>query len=285
MPFLQIDDVGLHYRVHGQGQPLVLLHGLGSSGADWAFQAETLGAHFRLIVPDLRGSGLSDAPRGRFSIAQFAADVWQLLDALAVEHTHIMGFSLGGAVAMEMALQRPDAVARMMTINTLPSYRLDSWRKRMELISQVALVRSLGMRRVAAIAAKRLFREPHQEPMRRRVVEVVGNAARRPYLKTVRALAAWCALDRVPAIRSEWLMLAGEHDYTPLAEKREYAARFGAQFAVVGGSRHGTPFDAINACNAVALAFFRGEALPLPETLAIDPADLAPIEAPWGFLT
>lgn len=285
MPFLQIDDVGLHYRVHGQGQPLVLLHGLGSSGADWAFQAETLGAHFRLIVPDLRGSGLSDAPRGRFSIAQFAADVWQLLDALAVEHTHIMGFSLGGAVAMEMALQRPDAVARMMTINTLPSYRLDSWRKRMELISQVALVRSLGMRRVAAIAAKRLFREPHQEPMRRRVVEVVGNAARRPYLKTVRALAAWCALDRVPAIRSEWLMLAGEHDYTPLAEKREYAARFGAQFAVVGGSRHGTPFDAINACNAVALAFFRGEALPLPETLAIDPADLAPIEAPSGFLT
>ncbi len=285
MPFLQIDDVGLHYRVHGQGDPLVLLHGLGSSGADWAFQAETLGAQFRLIVPDLRGSGLSDAPRGRFSIAQFAADVWRLLDALAVERTHIMGFSLGGAVAMEMALQRPDAVARMMTINTLPSYRLDSWRKRIELISQVALVRSLGMRRVAAIAAKRLFREPHQEPMRRRVVEVVGNAPRRPYLKTVRALAAWCALDRMPAIRSEWLMLSGEHDYTPLAEKREYAARFGAQFAVVGGSRHGTPFDATSACNAVALAFFRGEALPLPETLAIDPADLAPIEAPSGFLT
>ena len=285
MPFLQLDDLGLHYRVHGQGEPLVLLHGLGSSGADWAFQAEFLGADFRLIVPDLRGSGLSIAPRGRFSIAQFANDVWQLLDELAVTRAHIMGFSLGGAVAMEMALQRPDAVARMMTINTLPSYRLDSWRKRMELISQIALVRSLGMRRVAAIAAKRLFREPHQEPMRRRVVEVVGNAPRRAYLNSVRALAAWCALDRVPAIRSEWLMLAGEYDYTPLAEKRDYAARFGAQFAVVAGSRHGTPFDAINACNEVARAFFLGGPLPQPELLVIDTPELARIEAPLGFLS
>lgn len=284
MPFLQIEDLGLHYRVHGHGEPLVLLHGLGSSGADWAFQAESLGAHFRLIVPDLRGSGLSNAPRGRFSIAQFAADLWRLLDALAIERVHLMGFSLGGAVAVEMALQRPLAVARLMTINTLPSYRLDSWRKRIELISQVALVRSLGMRRVAAFAAKRLFREPHQEPMRRRVVEVVGNAPRQPYLKTVKALAAWCALDRMAAIRSEWLMLAGEHDYTPLAEKRDYAARFGAQFAVVGGSRHGTPFDAIKACNAVALAFFLGKPLPQPESLAIDTPDMAPIEAPVGFL-
>lgn len=285
MPFLHIDEVRVHYRVHGQGEPLVLLHGLGSSGADWAFQVGLLGAHFRLIVPDLRGSGMSDSPRGRYSIAQFANDTWTLLDQLDIETTHLMGFSLGGAVAMEMALQRPHAVTRLMTINTLPSYRLDSWRKRMELVSQVALVRGLGMRRVAAIAAKRLFREPHQEPMRRRVVEVVGSAPRRPYLKTVKALAEWCALDRMGGIRSELLMLAGEHDYTPLAEKRDYAERFGAQFAVVGGSRHGTPFDSSAACNAVALAFFRGEPLPDADTLVMDAPDRDPIAAPAGFMS
>jgi 3-oxoadipate enol-lactonase len=285
MPFLQAADVRLHYRVHGQGEPLLLLHGLGSSSADWAFQAESLGAKFHLIVPDLRGSGLSDAPPGRYSIGQFATDIWALLDQLHVERTHIMGFSLGGAVAMEMALQRPHAVGRLMTINTLPSYRLDSWRKRVELVSQIVLVRSLGMRRVAAIAARRLFREPHQESMRRRVVEVVGGAARRPYLKTVRALAEWCALERMPEFRNELLMLAGEHDYTPLDEKRGYAERFGAKFAVVGGSRHGTPFDSSAACNAVALAFFRGESLPDSQTLVIDPAHHAPITALPAFLS
>ncbi len=283
MPFLQTADVRLHYRDHGEGEPLILLHGLGSSGADWAFQAESLGSRFRLIVPDLRGSGLSDSPPGPYSIAQFANDVWDLLDELGIERTHLMGFSLGGAVAMEMALQRPHAVARLMTINTLPSYRLDSWRKRMELVSQVALVRGLGMRRLALLAAKRLFREPHQEPMRRRVVEVVGSAPRRPYLDTVRALAQWCSLDRLPALQSEMLMLAGEHDYTPLAEKRSYAERFGAKFAVVGGSRHGTPFDSVTACNAVALAFFRGEPLPLPDVLVTDAPARSSMQAPAGF--
>lgn len=283
MPFLQTADVRLHYRDHGEGEPLILLHGLGSSGADWAFQAESLGSRFRLIVPDFRGSGLSDSPPGPYSIAQFANDIWGLLDALQIERTNLMGFSLGGAVAMEMALQRPHAIARLMTINTLPSYRLDSWRKRMELVSQIALVRGLGMRRLASLAARRLFREPHQEPMRRRVVEVVGNAPRRPYLDTVRALAQWCSLDRLPALQSEMLMLAGEHDYTPLAEKRDYAERFGAKFAVIGGSRHGTPFDSISACNAVALAFFRGDPLPQAETLVMDAAERAPMRAPAGF--
>lgn len=283
MPFLQTADVRLHYRDHGVGEPLILLHGLGSSGADWAFQAEPLGSQFRLIVPDLRGSGQSDSPPGPYSIAQFASDVWDLLDELGIERTHLMGFSLGGAVAMEMALQRPHAIARLMTINTLPSYRLDSWRKRMELVSQVALVRGLGMRRLASLAARRLFHEPHQEPMRRRVVEVVGSAPRRPYLDTVRALAQWCSLDRLPALQSEMLMLAGEHDYTPLAEKRDYAERFGAKFAVVGGSRHGTPFDSVAACNAVALAFFRGEPLPQADTLVMDAPGRSPMRAPSGF--
>ncbi len=283
MPTLTIDDIDIHYREHGHGEPLVLLHGLGSSGADWAFQIESLGQHFRLVIPDLRGSGLSPAPSGRYSIGLFASDIWKLLDQLDIPHISLMGFSLGGAVAVEMALQRPQSVSRLMTINTLPSYRLDNWRKRMELYSQMALVRSLGMRTVAGIAAKRLFRQPHQEPMRRRVVEVIGASPKRPYLQTVKALARWCALDRMAAIRCEWLMLSGEHDYTPLAEKREYAAQFGAAFAVVGGSRHGTPFDATRACNAVALAFFRGEALPDAESLVIDPPDHAPVEAPAAF--
>ena len=280
---MQLDDVDLHYRDHGDGEPLVLLHGLGSSGADWAFQAEELGQHFRLIVPDLRGSGRSSAPRGRYSIAMFASDIWRLLDLLEIARIQLMGFSLGGAVAMEMALQRPHAVSHLLTINTLPSYRLDNWRKRIELISQIVLVRSLGMRVVANIAAKRLFREPHQEPMRRRVVEVIGGTPKRPYLQTVRALAEWCALERISAIRCEWLMLGGELDYTPITEKRQYAKQFGARFAVIGGSRHGTPFDATHACNEVALAFFHGKPLPDAQTLVVDSPDRAPHSAPATF--
>lgn len=283
MPYFQNDELRQHYRVAGSGETLVLLHGLGSSGADWAFQVEPLAAHFRLIAPDLRGSGLSDAPPGPYRIDQFASDIWSLLDSLGETRVHLLGFSMGGAVALEMALQRPDRIGRLMTINSLPSYRVDSWRKRWEVYAQLALIRGLGLRRTSGFAARRLFPLPHQRAMRERVVSVIGGLPKRQYLHSVRALIGWSALERMHSLQAPMLMLAAEHDYTPLAEKRAYAQRFGAQFAVVRGSRHGTPFDAIDASNACAIAFFLGLPLPADDVLVTDPPHRVPQLPPVEF--
>ncbi|MEZ5521850.1 MAG: hypothetical protein R3F08_10305 [Dokdonella sp.] len=139
------------------------------------------------------------------------------------------------------------------------------------------------MRRLAGAAAKRLFPRTASGADAAPCTRSGRQCAAQAYLDTVRALAQWCALERLPTLQSEMLMLAGEHDYTPLSEKREYAERFGAKFAVVGGSRHGTPFDAVSSCNAVALAFFRGQPLPAAETLRIDAPERAPRAAPAAF--
>lgn len=270
----------LHYRQVGTGEDLLLIHGLGSSGADWAFQEAPLAAHFRLLMPDLRGCGRSRAGAVA-SIGDHARDLWALVDRLGISQVHVLGHSLGGAVALEMALQRPDAVARLLTINSLLSYRVDSVRKWLEVNGQLALVRVLGLRRTAGLVARRLFPWPHQAAMRARVVQVIGDLPQREYLDLARALADWCALERVGHLRAPMLMLAAEHDYTPLEEKRRFAALAGAQLAVVAGSRHGTPFDAIEACNASALAWFRGE--PLPAQLRMDSPTTAPSAPPPGF--
>jgi pimeloyl-ACP methyl ester carboxylesterase len=90
----------LHYRVRGQGEDLLLIHGLGSSGADWEFQVRALERHFRVIVPDLPGSGYSPAFEGDFSICDCADVLWGLLDHLQIPRANIAGFSLGGAVAL-----------------------------------------------------------------------------------------------------------------------------------------------------------------------------------------
>ncbi len=283
MPQFQLTDgCRLHWREAGAGPPLLLIHGLGSSGADWAFQVPALADRHRLLMPDLRGSGRSDRPPGRYRIEAMAADLWQLLDAEAGGPARVAGFSLGGAVALEMALQRPDAVDRLVLINSLPSYRVDHWRKWMELNLQVGMVRVLGLPRVARMVAGRLFPQPHQAPMRARVADVVGNQPVGPYLATARALADWCAADRIAALRAPTLMVAGEHDYTPLAEKRAWAARIGAELAVVRGSRHGTPFDAVGAANALLRAFLSGEPLPDREALRIDDEHTAPTAPPEG---
>lgn len=280
MPLDALRPEDLHVRQYGQGEPLLLVHGLGSSGDDWAFQLPALATRYRLIVPDLPGAGRSPKPPGRYSIAQFATTLWQLLDQLGHERVHLVGFSLGGAVALEMALQRPDAARRLVLINSLPSYRVDKLSKWLEVHLHTALVRVLGLERTARLIARRLFPEPHRAPMRERVVSVLGANPVAPYLATARALAGWCALDRLATLRTPTLMLAAEFDYTPLAEKQAHATRLRATLAVIRGSRHGTPFDAIAATNACLLAFLADEALPPADTLCIDPPELTPCEAP-----
>jgi len=282
MAFATLNGVRLHYQVSGAGPSLLLIHGLGSSGADWAFQVRDLACRFTLIAPDMRGSGLSDAPHARYSIAGFASDLWALLDHLGVTSIGILGFSMGGAVALEMALQHPARVSKVMTINSLPSYRVNTMAKLLEVYGQQVLVRTLGLKRVAKMVGARLFPDSHQHAMRARVIDVLGAQPLKPYLNTVRALAGWCVLPRAELLRTQVqvLMLVAERDYTPLAEKHALAERIGAQILTVQGSRHGTPFDSILATNLVGAAWFSGADLAEIGSLSIDTAEQAPTTPP-----
>jgi 3-oxoadipate enol-lactonase len=260
----------LHYLERGRGEPLLLIHGLGSSGADWAFQVAALERRFRVIVPDLPGSGHSAVPSGACSIEGFAQALWALCDHLGAGNLNIVGFSLGGAVSLEMALQRPENVQRLGLINSLATYRLDNWSKWVEAVLSLVLIPLLGMRRAARLAAKRLFPMPWQRVLRERAATVVSAVPRNNYLLTGRALMAWTGADRLHLIKSKALVIAAENDFTPLAEKQALAAALGAQLIIVRGSRHGTPFDAVGATNAALGAFIDDRPLPPAERWRCD---------------
>src|ERR1035438_6451841 len=211
------DDRGpLHYRLSGYGEPVLLIHGLGCSGADWGLQVTALKQRCRVIVPDLPGCGSSAAPLGGYSIAGFASTLWALLDHLDVANVNIVGFSMGGAVGLEMALQRPNQVPRLALINTLATYQ-DDWRKWTYARTSAALIRLLGMRRAGRIFAAGLFPEPWQRTLRDRASEVVASVPKNSYLGMSDALEQWTAIDRLNRVKSRVLMIAAEHDHTPLA--------------------------------------------------------------------
>jgi pimeloyl-ACP methyl ester carboxylesterase len=256
------DGESLHYRVRGHGECLLLLHGLGSSGADWELQIRVLERQFRVIAPDLPGSGHRAPASGSCNISGIAETLWALLDHLRVARVNVVGFSLGGAVALEMALQRPDSVPRLVLINSLATYRIDHWRKWLEARIPPILVGILGMQRTARLIAKRLFPKPWQEPLRQRAATVVGAVPAQCYLAMARALEAWTSTDRLDRLKSKTLIIAAEHDYTPLAEKHALAVALRADIVVVRGSRHGTPFDSIEATNAGLLAVLSDRPLP-----------------------
>ena len=262
MPYILQHRRRMHYLERGTGAAIVLIHGLGSSGADWAFQMPSLAPQGRVIVPDLPGCGHSSVPERPYSVAAWAAETWGLLDALGVTEPDLVGFSMGGAVALEMALQRPASVPRLGLINSIATYRVDHWSKWCKARIDAALVRLLGIERTAALIAARLFPHPGQAAMRARAAVVIGSVPARTYLEQARALEQWSAVSRLAHLRSRTLLIAAEYDYTPLAEKRALAARIGAEILVVRNSRHGTPFDAVTITNAALVAHL-GD-LPLP---------------------
>lgn len=264
MPFFRDTESSIHYLQRGRGEPLLLIHGLGCSGAAWAFQVAALEHRFRLIIPDLPGSGHSAPPRSEYTIAGFANAMWRLMDHLQIRKTNIVGFSLGGAVALEMATLRPDCVPKLALINSLATYQPRDLRKWLETYVSATLVRMLGMPRAACLMAARLFPEPWQRAMRDHAARAMGSVPANSYLGTGLALARWAILDRLDRLTSRVLLIAAENDFTPLAEKRELAKKLHAELVVVRGSRHGTPFDSVEATNASLLALLTDQPLPPP---------------------
>ncbi|HLZ99601.1 MAG TPA: alpha/beta hydrolase [Steroidobacteraceae bacterium] len=249
---------------------MLLIHGLGSTGIQWIHQVEALEARFRLLVPDLPGSGRSRPPVEEYSIAGLGAWLWSFIDGLGIPRINIAGFSMGGAIALEMALQHPDRVSRLILINSLASYRLDHWRKWRERLVPALLIPLIGRRNTAALTARRLFPHPWQGALRARAVDVITSVPTDTYFALGRALTRWAAVDRLSRVRSKTLVIAAEEDFTPLDEKRLLACELRARLVVIRGSRHGTPFDSVRATNALLCAFLLDQPLPPPEQCVCD---------------
>jgi len=105
---------GIFYRLEGQGAPLLLLHGLLASGIMFDPLIEILRGRFRMLVPDLRGHGQSGSLDGPYDVSALAADLSVVLAEAGFERAAVMGYSHGGAVAQQLARNRPDAVNKLL---------------------------------------------------------------------------------------------------------------------------------------------------------------------------
>jgi pimeloyl-ACP methyl ester carboxylesterase len=264
MSFAHLKDLNLHYLQHGRGDPILLLHGLGSSSYDWEFQVPAFSKHFRVIAPCLRGFGDSDKPAGPYSIQLFASDMLALLDHLGIERCHVMGFSMGGAIAFQMAIDQPHRLSSLIVVNSQPSFELDHWRKHLMVITRIGMASVFGLERMTRYVAKRLFPRPDQAHLRERMLERQAKNQKASYLAALQALAGWSVKDRIHELFVPTLIIAGEHDYSPLAEKQGYVQLIpNARLEVIKDSRHGTPFEKPDEVNRAVLDFLLAAATEL----------------------
>jgi len=114
MPSIRIHDIDLYYEMHGEGIPLVLIMGLRRNLEWWYCQIEVLSKHFQVLTFDNRGAGRSDKPAMEYSIGLFADDTAGLMDSLGIPNAHVLGISMGGYIAQELALRHPGKVRSLI---------------------------------------------------------------------------------------------------------------------------------------------------------------------------
>jgi pimeloyl-ACP methyl ester carboxylesterase len=227
---LSADGVPVAYTVLGTGNPLVLLHGFSETGESWreaGYVDRFLGAGRRVVLIDCRGHGASGKPHDAAAYGgdRRARDIVAVLDALGIETADLMGYSMGGLIALAAALRFPERVRALVVMGAHP-FAQDTAAYRL------AVAEGIG-RWLAMV-------EAHG-------VELSSAARRRILANDIRALQACTAHDRpdmsaaLAALRSPLLAIAGTQD--PIFEAvRVFAGRTGGRFVALEGRNHVTGF-------------------------------------------
>ena len=256
MPSIKVHGVELYYEIHGEGQPVLLIHGLGSSTRDWDLQVPALAARFKVVTFDVRGHARSEKPRQRYSVKLFADDTAALIRALDLAPVHVIGISMGGMIAFQLAVDAPELVRSLVIVNSGPAMPIKTLAQRLMIWTRVAIVRIRGMRKMGEVLADKLLPKPEHAAMRAQFVERWAANDPTAYLSSLRGLVNWTVMDALPQIDRPVLVLTADQDYTPLAFKQAYAAMMKrAELVVIEDARHFAPIERPEPFNAALLAF------------------------------
>jgi 3-oxoadipate enol-lactonase len=243
--FATVGEIRMYYEISGEGEPLLLIMGLGGHILDWGWVLpERLAEGRQVIVFDNRGAGRSDQPAGPYSIAEMANDTIGLLDALGIERADVFGVSMGGMIAQEMAVNRPDRINKLILGATSPggdSQVLAPPEVQAFLEPRLDLTLYEALWWGAPAGFPQEFIDAHPEIVERKVQ---ANMAYPSNLEAYRAqLDAYRAFDigdRISEICAPTLVIAGDSDILiPPENGRILAEKIpGAEFCEIEGAGH-----------------------------------------------
>jgi 3-oxoadipate enol-lactonase len=239
MTTIALGDLNVFYEKRGEGEPVLLIHGLGSSTEDWDPQVEALDGAFTVITYDVRGHGKTSKPGGKYTVPQFAEDAAKLIRHLGLGPMHVIGLSMGGMIGFQLTVDHPELVRSLIIVNSGPEMILRSWKEKLSIVQRRLIVRMMGMRKMGEVLAGRLLPAPEHGALRATFAERWARNDKSAYLRALSALVGWSVMARLPAIACPVLVVSGDLDYTPVAWKRDYTARMPhASLIVIPDARH-----------------------------------------------
>lgn len=257
MPKLRVNNTGIYYEVTGQGKPLLFIHGLASSCRSWKKQVPFFAQHYRVITFDIRGHGRSDRPLLEpYSIKLFATDAMELMRALGINSAHVVGFSMGGMVGFQLAVDVPEMVSSLVAVNCCPEGSMRTFNDGIECFRHILFLPFNDMRNKVQNGTKQAKTASDQQGPPQSLIQRMAMNNKLAYANAFGALVKWSVADRLGTINCPTLMIASDADFIPVSIKAEYASKMpNAQLVVINNARHATPREQADEFNAMLLAF------------------------------
>lgn len=257
MPHLRLRDGHIYYEVHGEsGEWITFIHGAFASHKWWKLQAEEFSKSYRVLTFDLRGHGSSSPLSHKASLEEFVEDLHTLHRHLGVEKTALVGWSLGGMVAMKYAVTHPDVVRALILISTRMRRRR-FYRVRATVTSLVArlstmlefaqLIEPMQLREVPDYCEEfrralrnGVSREVPLEYLEEIVRDFMQSSARESYGLIVKGIGSFDLSHELNRIKAPTLILVGDmDDRTPVKFSHEIHSRIvGSRLKVIRGGSH-----------------------------------------------
>ena len=230
MPLAELEERRVYYEEHGEGDPVLLTNGLGADHTTWGLQTEFLRKHFRVIVFDNPGIGQTEGPQGPYTSALFADVAAALLRLLGFERAHIVGASMGGLIAQQLAVRHAELV-RSLTLHC-SWWRADrrttalirSWQSYARVATPLDLARQIWL----WVLTPRFFEERAEE-----MAELERGVESNPHPQSAEAFsdqAEACigheAVEEIASVEAPTLITVGDGDLlTPPSHSFEIKAR------------------------------------------------------------
>ena len=218
MPKVKVKDINIYYEMHGRGFPLIMIMGL-SANVDWwdPRMIHELLKKYQLVIFDNRGAGRTDVSNRGYTIKSFAEDTAGLMGALGISRAHILGVSMGGMIAQELALNFPEKVEKLILCSTncggkrsvLPSQEI--------LRTLMAGGSVLSPEEIVRMTIPLIFTEDFVKKNPDLLEFSIQQILRAPISKEVfmnqlSAITQFDTCDRLPQIRAPTLVLHGKRD-------------------------------------------------------------------------
>ncbi len=271
-----VGPVELYYEEQGSGDPLLLIMGLAADSTAWLYQVPDFARHYRTITFDNRGVGRSAKPAGPYSIAGMADDAAGLLDVLAIERAHVVGVSMGGMIAQELALRHPARVRGLVLACTFPEPDANALRQ--SELSAGQLGGSVGADGAVQFDPARLdpmmlfqhlmpkvFSPQFLQQDLPKLMQLFGGALQWGFsmdaiLAQVAAVMGHRTVDRLHQIQAPTLVITGDADLLVSPANSDILAREipNARLVKVPGGSHGFNFEIPDVFNREVLSFLTG---------------------------